>query len=91
MSGCNPEYMPILVAIIEAMSDPIFRIQDCGSTPGWEPVVILGGPIIKELDFNFGQGMMRFWLERQIQVLVDLSACNLEISVANRTSSWRWG
>ena len=60
MSGCKPEYMPILIAIIEAMSDPIFRIQDCGSTPGWEPVVIIGGPIIKELDFNFGQGMMRF-------------------------------
>lgn len=60
MSGCKPEYMPILIAIIEAMSDPVFRIQDCGSTPGWEPVVIIGGPIIKELDFNFGQGMMRF-------------------------------
>ena len=60
MSGCKPEYMPILIAIIEAMSDPVFRIQDCGSTPGWEPVVILGGPIIKDLDFNFGQGMMRF-------------------------------
>ena len=60
MSGCKPEYMPILIGIIEAMSDPVFRIQDCGSTPGWEPVVIIGGPIIKELDFNFGQGMMRF-------------------------------
>lgn len=60
MSGCKPEYMPILIAIIEAMSDSAFRIQDCGSTPGWEPVVIIGGPIIKELDFNFGQGMMRF-------------------------------
>jgi len=60
LAGCRPEYMPILIAIIEAMSDPVFRIQDCGSTPGWEPVVIIGGPIIKELDFNFGQGMMRF-------------------------------
>ncbi len=60
MSGCRPEYMPILIAVIEAMVDPKFRIQDCGSTPGWEPVVIIGGPIIKQLDFNSGQGMMRF-------------------------------
>jgi hypothetical protein len=59
MAGCRPEYMPVLIAIIEAMSDPKYRIEDSGSTPGWEPVVIVNGPIIKELDFNYGQGMMR--------------------------------
>ena len=59
MSGCRPEYMPVLIAIIDAMCDPIYRVEDSGSTPGWEPVVIINGPIIKELDFNFGQGMMR--------------------------------
>jgi hypothetical protein len=59
MAGCRPEYMPVLIAVIEAMCDPLFRIEDCGSTPGWEPLVIVSGPIIKELDFNYGQGMMR--------------------------------
>jgi hypothetical protein len=59
MSGCRPEYMPVLVAIVDAMVDPKFRIQDCGSTPGWEPVVIVNGPIVKDLDFNCGQGVMR--------------------------------
>ena len=59
MAGCRPEYMPVLVAVIVAMCDPEFRIEDCGSTPGWEPVVIVNGPIIKELDFNYGQGVMR--------------------------------
>jgi hypothetical protein len=59
MAGCRPEYMPILIAVIEAMVDPRFRIQDCGSTPGWEPVVIVNGPIVKDLDFNYGQGVMR--------------------------------
>lgn len=59
MAGCRPEYMPVLIAVIEAMCDPAFRIEDCGSTPGWEPVVIVNGPIVKELDFNCGQGMMR--------------------------------
>jgi hypothetical protein len=59
MAGCRPEYMPILVAVVDAMVDPKFRIQDCGSTPGWEPLVIVNGPIVKELDFNYGQGVMR--------------------------------
>lgn len=59
MAGCRPEYMPILIAIVEAISDPAFRIQDGGTTPGWEPLIVLNGPIIKELDFNYGQGVMR--------------------------------
>ncbi len=59
MAGCRPEYMPVMIAAIEAMCDPIFRIEDSGSTPGWEPVVIVNGPIVKQLDFNHGQGMMR--------------------------------
>jgi hypothetical protein len=59
MAGCRPEYMPILVAIAEAIADPDFRIEDGGSTPGWEPLVTLNGPLIKELDFNSGPGVMR--------------------------------
>ena len=59
MAGCRPEYMPILLAAVEAIADPEFRIQDAGSTPGWEPLIILNGPIIKELDFNSGSGVMK--------------------------------
>ncbi|MBI2907640.1 MAG: hypothetical protein HYX92_08305 [Chloroflexi bacterium] len=59
MAGCRPEYMPILVPIVEAIADPEFRLEDAGSTPGWEPLLILNGPIIKELDFNYGCGVMR--------------------------------
>ena len=59
MAGCRPEYMPVLVAAVEAMCDPRFRIEDAGSTPGWEPLVIVSGPIIKELDLHSGQGVMR--------------------------------
>jgi hypothetical protein len=59
MAGCKPEYMPVLLAVVEAIGDPEFRIQDAGSTPGWEPLIILNGPIIKELDFNYEAGVMR--------------------------------
>lgn len=59
MAGCRPEYMPLLVAIVEAISDPHFRIEAAGSTPAWEALVVVSGPIVKELDFNFGQGAMK--------------------------------
>ncbi|MBI3938731.1 MAG: hypothetical protein HY323_17305 [Betaproteobacteria bacterium] len=59
MAGCRPEYMPILLSVVEAITDPAFKVEDAGSTPGWEPLIVLNGPLIKELDFNSGQGVMR--------------------------------
>ena len=59
MAGCRPEYMPILLGIVEAIADPAYRLEDAGSTSGGEPVVVLNGPLIKELDFNYGQGVAR--------------------------------
>ncbi len=59
LAGCRPEYMPILVAAVEAVADPVFRVEDAGSTPGWEPMVIVSGPLARELDFNSGTGALR--------------------------------
>jgi hypothetical protein len=59
MAGCRPEYMPVLLAITEAIVDPRFRLLDAGSTPGWEPLVTLAGPLADALDFNSGTGVMR--------------------------------
>ena len=56
MAGCRPEYMPVLIAILEAMCDPKYRIEDSGSTPGWEPVVIVSGPIVKAARFQLRPG-----------------------------------
>jgi hypothetical protein len=33
MAGCRPEYMPLLVAAVEAIADPYFRLEDAGATP----------------------------------------------------------
>ncbi|MDO8670553.1 MAG: hypothetical protein Q7O66_03875, partial [Dehalococcoidia bacterium] len=37
MAGCRPEYMPVLLALVEAMAEPEFGIEHGGSTPAWEP------------------------------------------------------
>jgi len=59
MAGCRPEYFPILLSIGEIIADPVFRIEDAGSTPGWEPLVVVSGPMVKELGFNYATGAMR--------------------------------
>jgi hypothetical protein len=59
LAGCCPEYMPILIAAVECLADPEFRLEDAGSTPGWEPLVIVSGPLAAELDFNSETGVMR--------------------------------
>ena len=59
MAGCRPEYMRVLIAIVECLADPMFRIQDAGSTPGWEPLVTVSGAVVPELDFNARGGLLR--------------------------------
>ncbi|MFC1915557.1 UGSC family (seleno)protein [Chloroflexota bacterium] len=59
MAGCHPEYMPVLVAIVEAMSDPQFGQEHLGHTPGTEVLITINGPIIKDLGFNYEQGALR--------------------------------
>ena len=59
MAGCRPEYMPILVALIEAMADDDYGVEHSGNTPGGETLIILNGPLIKTLGFNYTQGVMR--------------------------------
>jgi hypothetical protein len=59
MAGCRPEYMPILIALAEAMCDPRYGVEHSGNTPGADTLIILNGPIIKQLGFNYTQGVMR--------------------------------
>ncbi len=59
MAGCRPEYMPVLVALIDAMADPDYGVEHSGNTPGGETLITVNGPIIKELGFNFQQGVLR--------------------------------
>ena len=59
VAGCRPEYMPVLIAIVEAMADPKFGVEFIGHNPGSEALIIINGPIIKELRFNYEQGALR--------------------------------
>jgi hypothetical protein len=59
MAGCRPEYMPVLVALVEAMADPRYGVEHSGNTPGAETLIVVNGPIIRRLGFNYQQGALR--------------------------------
>ena len=59
MAGCRPEYMPVLVALVEAMADPRYGVEHSGNTPGAETLIIVNGLIIRRLGFNYQQGAAR--------------------------------
>ena len=55
MAGCDPEYLPVLVAATEAIADPAFNLQGIQATTNPVAVwLVLNGPIAKKLDVNAG-------------------------------------
>ena len=55
MAGCPPEFMPLLLAFVEAMKDGDFR-RPLASTHAWTPYCWLNGPVARQLGFDGGQG-----------------------------------
>ena len=59
MAGCRPEYLPVLLAIVAVMCDAEYGMKHGGSTPGWEAMIIINGPIREQLGFDDKQGSLR--------------------------------
>lgn len=58
MAGCKPEYLPVVVAIIDAVSDPAYGLSHRQtSTHAGAPLTIVNGPIVAQLRINCGRGL----------------------------------
>jgi hypothetical protein len=58
MAGCKPEYMPVVVAAIEGIGDPVWSYHGPGtSTAGAGVLIVVNGPIARELDINAGDNL----------------------------------
>jgi len=58
MAGCLPEYMPIVVAAVEALADPKWGYHGpATSTGGAAVLMIVNGPIAAKLGFNSGDNL----------------------------------
>ena len=55
MAGCLPEYLPVVIAVLEAMAEPEFNFHgSITSTGGSAQLVIVNGPIRHHLGLNSG-------------------------------------
>ena len=58
MAGCRPEYFPVLLAAVQAIAEPRYRLKDMGTTGCAKPFFVVNGPIIQQLDLNHGTGLI---------------------------------
>ena len=59
MAGCRPEYMPVIVAAVEAITDPQFPLEPMQvSTNAMAPFLLINGPARHTLDVNSGIGCL---------------------------------
>ena len=57
MAGCLPEYLPVIIAGVAAMSDPAFNLYAIQSTThSCAPLLIINGPIRQQLGLNSSSG-----------------------------------
>ena len=59
MAGCRPEYMPIVTAAVEALTDPKLNLYALQATTGGPAVMlIVNGPIRHRLKINSGPNVL---------------------------------
>jgi len=58
MAGCRPEYLPVVLAAVDAVCDEAFDLHGVSATTNAPaPLVIVNGPIRHALDINCGAGL----------------------------------
>src|SRR3989454_2685889 len=58
MAGCRPEYLPVVIAAVEAVCDEAFDLHGVSATTNApSPLVVVNGPIRTALEINSGAGV----------------------------------
>ena len=59
MAGCRPEYMPVIVAAVEAMCEPLFNLHAIQATTNpATPLLIVNGPIRRAISMNTDRNLL---------------------------------
>jgi hypothetical protein len=58
MAGCKAEYMPVVLAAVEALADPLFGYHGPATSTGGSAVfMVVNGPIARKLEINSGNNL----------------------------------
>jgi hypothetical protein len=59
MAGCRPEYMPVLIAAVEGVTDPTYPLELMQVTTNpMTPFLLVNGPVRNKLEINYGTGCL---------------------------------
>ncbi len=59
MAGCRPEYLPVVIAAVEAVCTDTFNAHGImATTMGAAPVLVVNGPIRHRIGMNMGLGVL---------------------------------
>jgi hypothetical protein len=59
MAGCLPDYFPVVLAAVEAVTDPVFNLGPVqATTHAVGPVVFVNGPVRRECGIAWGTGAL---------------------------------
>ncbi len=63
MAGCRPEHLPVVIAAVRVIADPDFSLLGISTTTNPDtPMIIVNGPIARQLDINSGTNALgRGW------------------------------
>lgn len=76
MSGCPPEFMPLLIAYTKALADGNYR-RTLASTHGWTPYCWINGPIARQLGVDAQQGQINEPRNATLGRFINLAMMNL--------------
>jgi hypothetical protein len=59
MGGAKPQYLPVILAAMEGLTDSQYDLTHMQSSTGsFTPLIVVSGPIAAELNFNAGIGLL---------------------------------
>ena len=66
MAGCLPQYLPVIVAAVEAMLDPVFNLNAVQTTTHpVAPLLVVSGPYATQIGMHGERRLLRSWLQGQ--------------------------
>lgn len=76
MSGCPPEFMPVLIAFAQALADGNYR-RTLASTHAWTPYCWINGPLARQLGIDAQQGQINEPRNAALGRFINLAMLNL--------------
>ena len=92
MAGARPEYMPLIIAAVQAIGDPAFRLAVTGgSTHSFNTFYWVNGPLARQLGIESGQGLIAAQANQAIGRTMSLIERNIAGFRAKETQMGTFG